>query len=60
LKKDQVRTPLPTIIFSDTKTITLGGQSVELIYLGTGHSDNMIAMKFPGERALFIVDIVSA
>ena len=60
LKKDEVPTPPPTITFTDTKTITLGGQSVELIYLGAGHSDNMIAMKFPGEQALFIVDIVSA
>ncbi len=60
LKKDEVQTPIPTIIFTDTKTITLGGQSVELIYLGAGHSDNLIAMKFPGERALFIVDIVSS
>lgn len=60
IKKDKVPTPLPTITFSDTKTITLGGQSVELIYLGSGHSDNLIAMKFPGEQALFIVDIVSA
>ncbi len=60
LKKDEVPTPLPTTTFSATKTITLGGQSVELMYLGSGHSDNMIAMKFPGEQALFIVDIVSA
>lgn len=60
LKKDEVQTPLPTMTFTDTKTITLGGQSVELIYLGAGHSDNLIAMKFPGERAMFIVDIVSA
>ncbi|ETW97440.1 MAG: hypothetical protein ETSY1_22610 [Candidatus Entotheonella factor] len=60
IEKDKVPTPLPTTTFSDTKTITLGGQSVELIYLGSGHSDNLIAMKFPGEQALFIVDIVSA
>jgi glyoxylase-like metal-dependent hydrolase (beta-lactamase superfamily II) len=59
-KKDKVPTALPTLTFSDTKTITLGGQSVELIYLGSGHSDNMIAIKFPAEQALFIVDIVSA
>lgn len=60
LKRENVPTPIPTTTFSDTHTITLGGQSVELIYLGSGHSDNMIAMKFPGERALFLVDIVSA
>lgn len=60
LKQGEVPTAPPTITFTETKTITLGGQSVELIYLGAGHSDNMIAMKFPGEQALFIVDIVSA
>jgi glyoxylase-like metal-dependent hydrolase (beta-lactamase superfamily II) len=60
IEKDKVPTPIPTSTFSDTKTITLGGQSVELISLGSGHSDNLIAMKFPGEQALFIVDIVSA
>jgi len=60
IKKDKVATPIPTTTFSDTKTITLGGQAVELIYLGSGHADNMIAMRFPGEQALFLVDIVSA
>jgi len=60
LKEEKVPTPIPTTTFSDTRTITLGGQSVELIYLGSGHSDNLIAMKFPGEQALFLVDIVSA
>jgi glyoxylase-like metal-dependent hydrolase (beta-lactamase superfamily II) len=60
ITKDGVPTPVPTTSFSDTKTLTLGGQSVELIYLGSGLSDNLIAMKFPGEQALFIVDIVSA
>jgi len=31
---------------------------VELAYVGPSHSDNMIAMNFPAERTLFVVDIV--
>jgi glyoxylase-like metal-dependent hydrolase (beta-lactamase superfamily II) len=32
---------------------------VELIYVGLGHSDNMIVMLFPEERTLFAVDFIS-
>lgn len=51
-------TAVPDITFSDRLTVELGGKSVELIYLGKNHSDNMIVMHFPAERALFAVDIV--
>jgi glyoxylase-like metal-dependent hydrolase (beta-lactamase superfamily II) len=40
-------------------TISHGGKTVELIHLGRSHSDNMIVMRFPEERALFAVDFVS-
>jgi glyoxylase-like metal-dependent hydrolase (beta-lactamase superfamily II) len=39
-------------------TIELGGKRVELTYVGRGHSDNMIVMRFPAERALFAVDFI--
>lgn len=52
-------TAVPDITFSDRMTIELGGQVVELSYLGRSHSDNMIVMRFPAERALFVVDIVA-
>jgi glyoxylase-like metal-dependent hydrolase (beta-lactamase superfamily II) len=32
---------------------------VELVYLGKSHSDNLIVMHFPDERALFAVDFIS-
>ena len=52
-------TAVPDITFSDSMTLELGGKRVELHYLGRSHSDNMIVMLFPEERALFTVDFVS-
>ncbi len=56
---EQRPTAIPDLTFTDSMTVTLGGKSVELIYLGLSHSDNMIVMHFPEERALFTVDFVS-
>jgi len=56
---EQRPTAVPDLTFTDRMTVTLGGKSVELIYLGLSHSDNMIVMHFPEERALFTVDFVS-
>lgn len=52
-------TAIPRITFSDRMTIELGGKTVELVYLGLNHSDNMIVMRFPAERIVYAVDIVS-
>ncbi len=52
-------TAAPEVTFSDRMTITLGGKTVELHYLGRSHSDNMIVMRFPAERTLFTVDFIS-
>ncbi len=52
-------TAVPQVTFSDQMTIELGGKTVELRYLGRGHSDNMIVMRFPAERALYTVDFIS-
>lgn len=52
-------TAVPDITFTDRMTVTLGGKSVELIYLGLSHSDNMIVMHFPKERAVYTVDFIS-
>ncbi len=53
-------TAIPDLTFSDLMTIELGGKVVDLHYLGRSHSDNMIVMHFPAERALFAVDFISA
>lgn len=52
-------TAVPEITFSEHMKIELGGKSVELIYPGRSHSDNLIVMHFPEERAVFTVDFIS-
>ena len=56
---EQRPTAIPDITFSDQMTLELGGKSVELTYVGPGHSDNSTVMNFPAERALFAVDFLS-
>lgn len=55
---EQRPTAIPDLTFSDQMTIELGGQTVELTYVGRSHSDNMIVMRFPAERVLFAVDFI--
>ena len=52
-------TAVPTVTFSESMTVTLGGSTVHLLYLGKNHSDNSTAILFPDERALFAVDFIS-
>jgi glyoxylase-like metal-dependent hydrolase (beta-lactamase superfamily II) len=51
-------TAVPNITFEDSLNIELGGQTVELRYVGRNHSDNMIVMNFPAQRTLFVVDFI--
>ncbi len=52
-------TAVPEVTFSDRMTIELGGKTVDLVYVGRGHSDNTLVMHFPAERAVFAVDFIS-
>ncbi|MDX1541253.1 MAG: MBL fold metallo-hydrolase [Geminicoccaceae bacterium] len=56
---EQRPTAAPDITFSERMTVELGGKTVELFWPGKSHSDNLIVMRFPEQRALFAVDIVS-
>ena len=51
-------TPLPDEIFEKKKTLTLGGTTLELSYLGLNHSDSTIVMRLPKEKILFAVDFL--
>ncbi len=51
-------TPLPDETFDGKKTITLGGTTLELIYLGLNHSDSNIVMRLPKEKIIFVVDTI--
>lgn len=56
---EQRPTAVPEITFKDRMTVELGGKTVELIWPGKSHSDNLIVMLFPEERAAFTVDFIS-
>lgn len=52
-------TVLPDEVVGDEgRTITLGGTSIELSYLGLNHSDSTLVMRLPRERIVFIVDTI--
>jgi glyoxylase-like metal-dependent hydrolase (beta-lactamase superfamily II) len=49
-------TPLPDETFDKRRTLTLGGTSLELSYVGLNHSDSTLVMRLPREKILFVVD----
>src|ERR1043166_1240407 len=51
-------TVLPDELVDDKKTITLGGTTLELLYLGANHSDSNIVMRLPKEKIIFVVDTI--
>jgi glyoxylase-like metal-dependent hydrolase (beta-lactamase superfamily II) len=51
-------TPLPDETFEKSRTIKLGGTSLELHYLGLNHSDSNLVMRLPKEKLVFIVDTI--
>ena len=42
----------------DKRSITLGGTTLELIYVGRNHSDNTLVMRLPKEKMIFAVDFL--
>ena len=59
-----VRGPLNEVhpaetLFEDQTTVRLGGQSVEMIHIGPTHSEDMTVLRFPRQRAVFVVDFIS-
>jgi glyoxylase-like metal-dependent hydrolase (beta-lactamase superfamily II) len=55
--KDPAR-PLPTVTFSDSYTLRLGTQLLELSYHGNGHEPGNIFIHAPAQRTLMVVDVV--
>jgi cyclase len=50
----EVKTVLPDVTFDSRMTITLGGRTVEIIYLGPGQNPGDTLVHFPHARALFV------
>lgn len=51
-------TPLPDETFEKKRVLTLGGTTLELIYVGLNHSDSSIVMRLPKEKIVFVVDFL--
>ena len=51
-------TPLPDETVDMSRTITLGGATLELNYVGLNHSDSTLVMRLPREKIVFIVDLL--
>lgn len=55
----RVDTAMPTETFADRHSFSFGGKDFELVHLGVGHSDDLIAMVVLPEKVAFVVDAVS-
>jgi glyoxylase-like metal-dependent hydrolase (beta-lactamase superfamily II) len=56
---EQIKDPhtvIPDETVDNNRTITLGGTTLELIYLGLNHSDSTLLMLLPKEKIIFTVD----
>ena len=51
-------TPLPDESTGTKKVISLGGTTMELLYLGLNHSDSTLVMRLPKEKIIFVVDTI--
>jgi len=51
-------TVLPDETVDKQRTITLGGTTLDLTYVGANHSDSTLVMRLPRERILFVVDLL--
>ena len=47
---------VPDQVVDDKKVITLGGTTLELLYLGKNHSDSTLVMRLSKEKIIFTVD----
>ena len=51
-------TPLADETFDKRRTLTLGGTTLELTYVGLNHSDSSLVMRLPQEKIIFVVDLL--
>jgi glyoxylase-like metal-dependent hydrolase (beta-lactamase superfamily II) len=49
---------MPDQVVDQKKVISLGGTTLELIYVGRNHSDSSLVMRLPKEKLIFLVDFI--
>jgi glyoxylase-like metal-dependent hydrolase (beta-lactamase superfamily II) len=50
---------MPDITFSDKFTIRIGGKNVDLVYLGPGHSESLVAVHYVEDKVAHVVDVAN-
>ena len=50
---------LPDVAFGDKFIIKIGGKTINLVSLGPGHTESLIAIHFVEDRAVHLVDVAS-
>ena len=60
LRDNDPTRPAPEVTFEDRLTLEVGGERVELAYLGPNHSPDNIFIHFPDHDAIMLVDIVNS
>jgi glyoxylase-like metal-dependent hydrolase (beta-lactamase superfamily II) len=60
LRDNNPARPAPEITFTDTYTLQVGGERVELAWHGPNHSPDNIYIHFPGHDTLMFIDVVNA
>ena len=50
--------PAPTVTFSDTYTLTVGNQTLELEYRGPAHERGNIYIYAPKQKVLLLIDVI--
>src|SRR5664279_5867917 len=59
LRDNDPTRPAPEVTFSDSYTLNVGGERVELAFHGPNHSPDNIFIHFPDHDALMLVDIAN-
>jgi glyoxylase-like metal-dependent hydrolase (beta-lactamase superfamily II) len=54
----EIRKVTDETVGDEGRTITLGGTTVELYYMGLNHSDSTLVMRLPKEKIIFVVDTI--
>jgi glyoxylase-like metal-dependent hydrolase (beta-lactamase superfamily II) len=60
LREGDSARPAPDVTFSDTYTLEVGGERVELAWHGPNHSPDNIYIHFPDHDTLMFIDVVNA
>jgi len=57
-KLERLKAYLPTLTFSDSSSVTLGGLTAELFHFGPAHTSGDVVVLFPKDKVAFVGDLV--